>query len=112
MLRTIVIALCVLPLALPVSACGDDREQVARAKPSEGSGRDRVVCLSAGRVVYDDFSKSTSMDEGGIRYDSVATGHISRVMGECFVYRAEIPEGWKATLPAPDPNATTIETVR
>ncbi len=91
-LATAAIALCLL-----AEACDDGPV-----------GRDprfnRIVCTSAGRVVYDDFSlRNTSLSDGGIVYTSRTTGERSRVTGECYAYLMRIPEGWKPLLPAPIP---------
>ena len=98
--RTAVIALCVAPLALPMSACG------GRVEHEDGTGadagRNRIVCTSSGKVVYDDFAKrDTGLAEGGISYVSLTTGKRSRVTGECYAYLSGIPAGWKATFPIP-----------
>jgi hypothetical protein len=106
-IRTLVIAVVTLPLCVPVGACSDGPDA-----PSATGRMNRIVCMDGGRVFLDDFAKrNTSMDGGGILFTSVTTGERSRVVGNCVAYMDSMPAGWKATLPHPDPDATTITSV-
>jgi hypothetical protein len=96
MLRTIFVALCVLPLALPVGACSGTPDR------KDGDPRKtRIVCVSGGTVVYDDFAKrgATFAEGGGLLFTSVTTGERTRVAGSCHAYTDLMPAGWKATFP-------------
>lgn len=98
----------ILILALSVScaalaACGPRTEatvQTAQPAPKPGNVGDRVVCIEAGKTVYDDFGENIRFNEGSFSYLSWTTGKYAAAVGQCFGYQGvSKPMDWTATMP-------------
>ena len=95
-MRTLLIALAVLPLAVPLSACSDDEREGEAKRPT------RIVCTEAGRIVHDDFAAANETPQptkGFMYYTSETQQGTVRISGTCTSYPAVKPAGWKPVIP-------------
>ncbi len=94
-MRTLLIALAVLPLAVPLSACSDDKRETETKRPT------RIVCSDAGRVYHDDFATADEFadaSQGYLNYVSQSQQGRVRVTGNCTTYPSDMPPGWKPVI--------------
>jgi hypothetical protein len=101
-MKTILILALSVPCAA-LAACGPRTEtpvETAQPAPKPGNVGDRVVCVEAGKTVYDDFGENIRFNEGSFSYLSWTTGKYAAAVGQCFGYQGvSKPMDWSATMP-------------